>query len=363
MDGTILGQGTFIGTGNNVTIAIPSGADFLNVWNYTQAAASASTYGVQYYWQLGMGSNAIVYSNGTANAATIGVTTGGFNSLVWPSAQGPLNNGSTGISGISSATPPVATVGSTAGMGPGYVVRLSGLVSTGGTNIYGYNGIDWTVGIGTLDSTHFSIDFMNTVTTTSTGNFRVIGFPVASSNAAVGNIVTTDGFFYPRVRTISNISAASSAVIKLTVQHNFSVGQAIRINLVGGSAIWGSYAALDNYNNNGLSSSTSPNFWTITNVNYSTNTITINANTIGFGTFAYPTSGAPFTPPQVVPFGEDDGYLSQTFGTSVASLSDAVTNVAYLGMVLTGGNGTSNPAGGSGDQIFWVAGKSMYGGQ
>jgi hypothetical protein len=361
MDGTILGQGTFTSNGLNVTLAIPSGADFLNIYNYTQSAASASGYGVQYYWQLGMGNNGIVYSNGTANALTCGVTTGGFYLYTGLTLPGPLNNGSTGISAISAATPPVATVGSTAGFVPGQVVRLINMASTAGTSTVPYSGMDFTVGIGTLDSTHFSIDYLNTLTTTSTGSFRVVGFPVNGVNGV--GIITTDGYFYPRVRYITNITAAAQAVITLSVQHNYQVGQQIRISMPDGAALWGNYSALDNYGNTyPNASSRGADSWTVVAINSSANTITINASTSGFGTFVYPTTTSAYTYAQVVPFGENTAYVYQ-LNPSLSSLGDAVQNQAFLGMTLTGGNGASNPGGGSGDVVYWVAGKSLYGGQ
>ena len=122
------------------------------------------------------------------------------------------------------------------------------------------------------------------------------------------------------------------------------------------------------------------------------NTITINANTTGFkvattnvgfagGTSWFPVFATPlssFTPAQVVPFGEDTATaLAQS--PQLSSLGDAVQNVGFLGMVLGGGgNGTAlttpivGPAG-SGttsdegvlsapDTLYWLAGKSTYGG-
>lgn len=365
MDGTILGQGTFTQTASNgaVTIAIPSGADFLHVYNYTQASATSSN-GFKYYWQRGMGSVGLVEISGASHAVTSNVTSSGAFQVLDFNNQPTfsLNNGSTGVSAWSNATPPVLTVGSTSGVSAGTIVRLTGLATTSGTSIVGYNGMDFSIGYGTLTGTTFSVDYVNGgVTTTSTGNWRVVGYPVTSQSGQPA-FITSSGLFYPSRRFITNISAASSAVIRMSVQHNFTVGQQIRLSLPGGSAVWGNYAALDNYSN--LSSGTTPNSWTITAVNTATgstnNTITINANTSSFGSFAYPTTlSTAYTQAQVIPFGEDTATaLSQN--PPLSSLSDAVQNVQYLGMTLAGGTGSSAPAGQSGDVIYWVAGKSMY---
>lgn len=363
MDGTILQQGTFTQTAGNpaVTVAIPANADFMYVYNYTQASAT-STNGYKYYWQYGMGTTAIVDYTIAANAVKAGVAAA--NSFTILNYNNPaafsLNNGSTGISAWSNATPPVLTVGSTTGLPAGTIVRLTGLATTASTSIVGYNSMDFTVGIGTLTGTTFSIDYVNGgVTTTSTGNFRVVGYPITSQTGQPA-FISSNGLFYPSRRYITNISAAASAVITLSVRHNYTVGQEVRLNLPGGSTVWGTYAALDNYTTN--NTGTTPNSWIITAVNNTTNTITINANTASYGSFAYPTTLSSYTPAQVIPFGEDTATaLNQN--PSLSSLGDAVQNVQYIGMTLAGGTGVNAPAGQSGDVIYWVAGKSTYGGQ
>lgn len=366
MDGTILGQGTFTQTSGApaVTVAIPSGADWMKVYNYTQASATAGN-GFRYYWQRGMGTIGIVDITGSSHAVTANVTSS--NSFVLLNYNNPstfaLNNGSTGISAWSSATPPVLTVGSTTGVPAGTIVRLSTLATSASTSVVGYGGMDFTVGYGTLTGTTFSLDYVNGgVTTTTTGNWTVVGYPI-TSQAGQPQYITSNGLFYPSRRYITNITAASSAVITMSVQHNYTVGQEIRLSLPGGTAVWGSYAALDNYSN--PNPGTTPDSWIITAVDTATgnthNTITINANTTSFGTFAFPTTLSSFTPAQVVPFGEDTATaLNQN--PPLSSLGDAVQNVQYLGMTLAGGTGASAPAGQSGDVIYWVAGKSTYGG-
>lgn len=362
MDGTILGQGTFTQTSGSpaVTVAIPSGADFMYVYNYTQASATAGN-GYRYYWQRGMGTIGIADYTNASNAVKAGVTSA--NAFIYQDYNNPptfgLNNGSTGISAWSNASPAVLTVGSTTGIPAGSIVRLTSLATTGGTSVIGYNSMDFTVGIGTLSGTTFSLDFANGgVTTTTTGNFRVVGYPITSQSGQPAYI-TSSGLYYPSRRYITNMTAASSCVITMSVQHGYTVGQEIRLSLPGGSAVWGNYAALDNYEN--PNSGTNSDAWIITAVNNTTNTITINANTTGYGSFAFPTTLASYTPAQVIPFGEDTATaLSQN--PPLSSLGDAVQNVQYLGMTLAGGTGFSAPAGQSGDVIYWVAGKSMYGG-
>lgn len=383
MDGTILGKGTFVSTGAAVTIAVPSGTDILEVYNYTQAAASASGNGYYYYWDTNMGNNAMVTSNGTANAATIGVTTGGF-TLYNPGSPTiyALNNGSTGVSAWSNATPPVVTVGSTAGLAAGTIVRFTSLLGTANSvqALAGYSGMDFSVGYGTFSGTTFSVDYLgapgSSVSAVS-GNFRVIGYPITTTNGL--GVITTDGVWYPRRRFITKMAASgTSTVITLSVQHNYTVGEEIRLSLPGGSAIWGSWSALDNYTNpSGTAASTTPNSWIITAVDTATgnghNSITINANSTGFSTWVFtgaastqfPSGNTNYTQAQVIPFGEDTATaLSQN--PPLSTLGDAVQNVGFLGVTLAGGNGVSNPAGGVtssvGDVIYWKSSKCTFGG-
>lgn len=338
MDGTILGQGTFTqgATATKQTIAIPSGTDFLEITNFTQSDAGAAANGFKFYWQRGFPSGQGTVLINTAGVVTSDLTAANAFVLYDPSNQTPaaLNNGSTGVSGFTQANPAVVTVGSTTGMSAGNIVRFSSL-----DNQPQYAGIDFSVGYGTLTGTTFSVDYLNSTgsTPSTSGDFRIIPF---------------QPLFYPRRRVITNITAATSAVITLSVDHQFTVGQEVRLNFAGGTAVWGSYGVLDGRS------------VTITAVNTATgvgnNTITVDVDTTGFGAFVFPAATAvPFTPAEVVPIGADTATaLAQM--PPLSSLEDATVNTGFLGMTLA--SGALNPAGVANDVIYWVAGKSTYGG-
>ena len=338
MDGTILGQGTFTQPATAVaqTVMIPSNADFMNVYNFTQASGTGGN-GFWFYWQRGMPNNqGLILASGGSHAVTANTTANNAFVLYDPTLQalGSLNNGSTGVSGFTAANPGVATVGSTTGLSAGSIVRFSSL-----NNQPQYNGIDFSVGYGTLSSTTFSVDYLNSTgsTASTSGNWIQVNY---------------NPIFYPRRRIITNITAATSAVITLSVDHGYTVGQEIRFALIGGSSLWGSYALM-----NGQSA-------IITAVNTGTgvgnNTITVNYNTSTYGTFAFPASTAvPFTPPEVIPFGEDTATaLAQV--PPLSSLEDATYNTAFLGMTLA--TGAALPGGVASDVVYWTVGKSTYGG-
>lgn len=361
MDYTILGQGSFVQPATAVaqTIVIPSGVDWLNVYNFTQASGVAGN-GYWFYWQRGFpNGQGIVHLSGGAHAVTVNTTANNAFLLYDPTLQvaGARNNGSTGVSGFTAANPAVVTVGATAGMAAGNIVRFDNL-----NNQPQYAGIDFSIGYGTLTATTFSVDYLNSTASTpsTSGNFRVVPM----------------GIFYPRRRIITIIATGNPTVITLSVDHAFTVGQEVRLSFPGGSGgIWGDFARLD-----GLAVIITA---VDTAVGVGHNTITVNVDTTGFlansdgdsyaEQFAESASLVPFTPGEVVPIGEDtatalSSTASQTplingvqiYNSNVGILADSTVNTAYLGMTLA--SGAALPGGIAADSIFWVAGKSSFGG-
>jgi hypothetical protein len=331
---TVILQGRFTSTGANQTIQLRSDVDWMKVYNTTIAANNQTTaVGVEFYWQRGFpaGSEWMYLKSNAANAANLSqfLTTGGF-TLVDSSANpnAALNNGSTGISAISNANPPVVTVGSTTGMAPGNVVRIYNVV---GAQQLG--GFDFTVGYGTFSGTTFSLDYMSAIAAAAApganASFRVINF---------------DPIFYPRRRYITKITQASQAVVSLSVTHGYQVGQLVRFVVP---------AAFGMVEMDGLQG-------TIVAINTATtavtgNTITVNIDSSSFTAFAWPlTNAVPFTAAEVVPIGED---TSQALLSNVDILSDATINTGYIGMILAGG--ANLPGGANGNVMYWVAGKSF----
>lgn len=327
MDNTILQQGSFTSTGNNVTLAIRSDVDWIQVYNYTQfAAGTGSGQVVWSYWQRGMAAGTgLAYTKTATTLAAIpaALASGGF-TLIDSSvtAPGPLN---ATITAISNASIPVATNSSTIaslGLVAGNVVRLINVV--GGQQLGGY---DFTIGYNTLGTYTFSLDYMAQIVTTTTGSWRLIPY---------------NPLFYPSRRRITKITKASSAVITLSVTHGYTVGQAVRITVP---------AAFGMVEMNNLVGN-------ITAINTNTssgNTITVDIDSTSFTTFAFPlTAAGPFTPAEVVPVGEDTA-LANSLAVNV--LGDSTINTGYIGIIL--GGGAASPAGASSDVIYWVAGKSF----
>jgi hypothetical protein len=330
MDNTIIQQGRFTSTGVNQTIQLRSDLDWMKVYNYTVASNNQTTaVGVEYYWQRGMaaGTGIEYKKSNAANAAnlTAAMTSGGF-TLVDSSIQvpGALNNGSTGVSAVSNATPPVVTVGYTAGMSAGNVVRLYNI-----TNGQQVGGMDFTIGYNTFSGTTFSLDYMVSLGAAvgAAGSFRVIPF---------------DPIFYPRRRYITKVSTGTSTVVTMSVTHGYQVGQAVRFivpaafGMVELDGLIGNITAIDTTTTTG-------------------NSITVDIDSSSFTTFAFPASTAvPVSFAEVVPVGENTA-VALNAGADI--LSDATVNTAYLGIIL--GAGANGPAGQNNDVVYWVAGKSF----
>jgi len=393
MDGTIIGQGSFTAIGSNAAtntvaaasaniIQIPSGADWLMVRNYTQFGTngnnavtfqgSTALAGYEYYWQRGMapGTGIVQYKTNSSSAKN-GDTllTGGF-TLYDPSGQTagslPLLGAAVATTASTNATRPVVSTANTAGISVGTVVRLS---NTAQTDI---NGQDFVVGAVT---TNVSFTLMTATNALATA-------PGVVGGAGFYRIVNVDSLFYPRRRLITNITRAVTPTVSTSIAHGLTPGQKIRFQIP-------AVSGMIQLNASPLTA-TSDGSATILTVVDDYN-FTINVDTSTFTAFTYPTvAQQPSNFPEVIPFGENTAVSivatgSQTptiagiqiFNTNTGLLADSTTNTGFLGMILgAGGNGNAlgaaitGPAGTianvtdvqTPDTIYWVAGKSTYGG-
>lgn len=407
MDGTIIGQGSFrtnivglanpnVGVasrsdGNATIINIPSGADWLRVSNYTQwgtvgAAGTAyfqgvanATIGSEFYWQRGMAAGTgIVTYKGAATAALDGDTlvSGGF-TLYDPSGQTtgaqPLLGPAVATTATTNATRPVVSTGNTAGLYVGSVVRMS---NTAQTDV---NGIDMVVSAVTAN-TSFELLFASNALATAPGAIGGAGFYRIVYNA-------NSQLFYPRRRVITDISRTTNGVVNTAIAHGLTPGQEVRFNIPAVSGmIQLNPNPLNNYFPTGASSSA------IVLSVVDDYTFTINIDTSAYTAFTYPTiAQQPSSFPEVTPFGEDTATSLSSMASQVPTiaglpiynaqtglLADSTVNTGFMGMILgTGGVGLElttpiiGPAGSitwsagnvaTPDTLYWVAGKSTYGG-
>jgi len=401
MDGTILCQGSFLspfaganpnpGVASNaaadaIVIQIPSAADWMWVKDYTKAGANGlntvyfqgaanATTGVEWYWQRGMApeTGIVKYkANGVAALSEDTMVSGGF-TLYDPSGQDPNAQPLLGpavaiTGGVSNASQPVVTTANTAGVTVGSVVRdySPGQPDTGG--------IDFVVSAVT-SGVSFTLLFASNA---------LANVPGAAGVGGTYRIVYNGNtqLFYPRRRVVTFISQAVNATVATAIAHGLTVGQEVRFTIPAVSGM----VQLNSSNANNYVAAT------ILSVidDYS---FTINVNTTGFTAFTYPTvAQQPSSFPVVNPVGEDTATSissiaaqtpvingQQIFNTNTGLLADSTVNTGFLGMIL-GGGGNGNALGAaitgpSGavhftagnvidvrDQIYWVAGKSSFGG-
>ncbi len=380
MDGTIIGQGTFVvpATIVNQYIQIPSGADWMYVRNYTQTAAIgvfATAAGLEFYWQRGMapGTGIVKYgANGVKTLSADTLLSGGF-TLYDPSGQSganaaPLVGPAVVTTASTNATRPVVSTGNTAGVAVGTVVRLS---NTAQTDV---NGIDMVVGAVTANT---SFTLLTATNALSTG--VVTSPPGIIGGDGVYRIVNVDSPFYPRKRYVTNITQAVNAQVSTSVAHGLTPGQAVRFNIPqlpttpnGTSMIQLNPTPQNNY-------LTATILTVVDDYNF-----TIDVNTVSFTAFQFPLAAqTPCSFPEVHPVGENTAVALasntaqvpavggiQIPNTNTGILADSTVNTLFQGMILgTGGNGASlttaitGPAGTvAADVMYWVAGKSTYGG-
>lgn len=292
--------GTFTSAGTLVNLSLPSGYDEFSMVNITDiGSAAAATPVMRAYGTSSMSAGSAYYNLKTNGAATLQLetttTTGGFTFVADSGNQTPSN--AVAITGITNATPPVVSTASTAGLNELDIVRVYG--TTGQLNIAG---LDFTI---------------NTIVTNTSFNLAYMVAPGAAATAGFWRRIPFDARYYPRRRYITSISLAASAVIVLSVTHGYTVGQQVRM-------IVPSAFGMTQMNNL---------LGTVTAINTTTNSITVNIDSSGFTAFAFPSSataalGVNFA--QVVPVGE--AAVNTTALPVANSLDDATDNVSFTGI-------------------------------
>lgn len=349
--GTNQGVFTQPSTAVNQIIKVREGIDWLKVYNQTQIAAGSASTGYEFYWQRGMADGTgIEYQSNAGSTAvnTVWMTSGGF-TLVDNTVNNP--GPSRAITSITNAQPPVVASANTAGLSNGDVVRIFNVVGA-----LELGGKDFTIGALSAN-TSFTLAFMKAIVAGTTGTYRRIPY---------------DPYFYPPQRVISLVTAGTLngfpvAIITMTVTHNFTIGQRVRLLFPTVTAAAFGMDALNLVECTVLATGAN-------DLNSVTNTITVDVDVTSFITsgittsFAWPLSAnGSFTPAQVVPVGEltavanVGGYIGTgpVFTGPVNPFEDAEINLGFIGMMLPAG--VDSPGGQAGDVIYWVAGKSFNG--
>jgi hypothetical protein len=352
----VTGVVTQASTASVINIPIPGAGDLLKfeIWDETQFGLSSSnTNMLAAWWYRDMLSGSAFVQNRVSGQATDittnMVTSNGF-TLVDRNSTPELQAQKTGTT-ITSADPAVATV-TAHGYSNGDVVRI-----TNSTGLLQIAGMDFT--IGSVSSNTFTLANLDTTQTNLTGGASA--FKVQKLNYGP--------LFAPRRQAIVNVGTATalgvsgagnSSIITLAVNHNYTVGQAVRIYvpsvfISSGNNVFTNVGVL------GTSSTIAQIVTaTITAINTAdasgiTNTITVNINSTGT-TWQWPTSAIAATGIQM-PFVEPVGEAATTSAglfNPQNSLDDRTQNVGTIIMQLG-----SNVYGVASDVIRWIAWRGL----
>lgn len=300
-------RGSFTSDGTTKQINLPNGATYFRAQNMTQAATTQATgRGVNFEWFPSMAADSALEwkkTNSTDALNMVVVTSGGFTYRTAPQAPEAAFT----ISGITNATPAVATTSAPHGYSNGDRVRLYGT-----TGALMYSGMDFTVS--SVGSTTFTLLGLNT--------------PGSAATAGYVRRIAKYNEVMPQSVLITGITQASSAVVTLSLAHNFVVDQVLYFSMpsdFGMTQI------------NGLSGK-------VTAVG--TYTVTVDIDSSGFSAFAWPTSAStPVAFPMVGPSGQRNAY-------NVTSVPFHSGN--YIPCMLLAA-GAQSPAGSSSDVIEWEA--------
>lgn len=311
--------GTFTAdaTPSPVTLNLPSGAteiEIVNVTGYNAHAAVVTK--AKGYSALAAGCADIWTGSGASpNVMTLTqAVSGGFTFFSDSAGQSP--GAAIAVTGINQINHPLALSATTGSVGD--VVRVYGT-----TGMLQVAGMDFTVTavnagvsqtLGYLDASGFAAP-------ATAGFYRKL--PYASSPVD-GSVIAPSPRFYPRRRYITGITQAASAVITMSVTHNFQVGEKVRILVPASFGM----TEINGY------------LATITAVSHSAtvNTITVDFDSSAATAFAFPTSavaavGTSFA--QVVPVGE---AAVNTVALPVGnSLDDRTRNTSINGVIIGSG--------------------------
>jgi len=312
-------SGTFTSDGTAESISLPSGYNYFEMVNITDAGSAAANTNVMRARAYSSLPDGYAFRNlKTSGAATLAIesmiTTAGFTFVGDSGLQTP--GAAATITGITNASP--AVVSSASGAVVGDIVRI-------------YN----TTAMLQVASLDFTVTAVNPGVTQTLGYLDASGFGAAATGGSI-RVIPYDARFYPRSRYVTKITQAASAVITLSVTHGYTAGQKVRIKV---PTDFGMTEMNDQ-------------LATITAIDTANNTITVDVDSSAFTAFAYPTSAtaaAGVSFPQVIPVGE---AATDTYANL---LDDATENQSFTGIIV----GTSCQTTGKLYQWFAYKGASL----
>jgi hypothetical protein len=348
MDGTIIVRGNFTSTGVNKTIVFRPGVNWITVYNMIANDGVGAP--LQFYFQTGM-------TNGIAIDG-VGATTAPAGMFTVIDYSNPANFASIQYSTTvqTSAVLPLVTSAATlaaAAVKVGDVVRITGRNTAGvlGVPVFGNYGVDMIVSIVGAPNA------ANVYTLLGAENQLATASGVAGTDGALQRI-DISSVFYPANRIVTNISQVAGVItVATSVPHGMTVGQSVRFKIptVCGATI---SALLDARASNNYVSAVVTSVIANAAPLAAFGSLSFTIDIVGSGeAFTYPTSaqvGAGSQLPEMIPFGQDTAY---SVSQNANILADATVNQGFVGITLRAGAArANNPAGQTGDVIFWKVG-------
>jgi len=222
-----IAKGHFTSTGNAQVVNLPFQPDYIELINYTAAAAMTDDVVPFAKWDISMGQGFAVIERSTGSALVSDVIiANGFSTFAAGQLlqYGPIyqHTGSTDFS-ITAASPAVVTTTSAHGLATGNVIVFSNLYQTATTGMQQMAGIPLTVTV--TNSTTFSVNW-----NASGSNYTA--FNTASSTGNVGSYkqVLYPYLYAPEVAVITAINTSTN-VITTAAAHNFQIGQEVGFHI------------------------------------------------------------------------------------------------------------------------------------
>lgn len=305
---SLIASGSFTSDGTATTITFPSKIDRFVVRNRSIWGSNPANLVVQSEWYRG-------YSDGQATTTTEAATGAISATLVASGGTGfteldesVLSVGTLVATGtqINQANPAVVLDATTPSVGD--IVRLAN-----------------TTAMLQVAGLEFSVTAVTAGVSYTLGYLDSSGFAAAATN--VDYHIVPSARYSPQRRWITGITKAASAVVTFSVTHKYLVGDIITVNLPDSN--FGMTEI------NGLQG-------TITAISTANNTVTVDINSTGFTTFAFPSSataagGISF--PNAVPVGE-----------LATQLTNPTENATNFGLILG-----ASVVGSNTDVMDWVA--------
>ena len=325
---SIVTQGSYTqgATAQNVTVNLPSYADYFVVNNLTQAAAASPSAGTKFEWFRGItpqGGALQYYKSGSSAILQNTISSGGFTYVSsYPNPE-PAVTGTA----ITNANPAVVTMVNSYSNGDRVILyNTTGMLQIAG--------------------------MIFTISSVSGAGFTLSGLDASGFSAPATAVTARRIAPYDRVEPefyyITKISQASQGVVTVSQAHNYVVGQKVEFTIPGSFGM----IQLNNYY--------MPQNLPAVITAVTTYTFTINVDTSAFTAFSFPASSSSPTAQlfaTVAPAGQSTQYNPVTGVqtgynfTQVPFRSGLFVPYMYLAA------GANSPAGQANDTIVWQAWK------